>query len=140
MKARLASRWIVLGSLTAAIVLFFATRSGVAVDGNLDQISDIWALLYPTATNPTADSNGNGVNNRDESIWGANPLQSGGQSPATTTVILNPATGLLDSNAILQLVVWFEAAYQFQIKQDELNIDNLGSISAMADFLLSRKR
>ena len=51
-----------------------------------------------------------------------------------------PATGLLDSNAILQLVVWFEAAYQFQIKQDELNIDNLGSISAMADFLLSRKR
>lgn len=50
-----------------------------------------------------------------------------------------PATGLLDSNAILQLVVWFEAAYQFQIKQDELNIDNLGSISAMADFLLSRK-
>lgn len=51
-----------------------------------------------------------------------------------------PATGLLDSNAILELVVWFETTYDLPIKQDEINIDNLGSISAMADFLLSRKR
>ncbi len=50
-----------------------------------------------------------------------------------------PATGLLDSNAILELVVWFEAAYDFPIRQDEINIDNLGSINAMADFLLARK-
>ena len=49
-----------------------------------------------------------------------------------------PATGLLDSNAILELVVWFEATYDFPIKQEEINIDNLGSINAMADFLLSR--
>lgn len=51
-----------------------------------------------------------------------------------------PATGLLDSNAILELVVWFERAYEFPIRQEEINIDNLGSISAMADFLLARKR
>jgi len=51
-----------------------------------------------------------------------------------------PATGFLDSNAILELVVWFEAAYNFPIKQEDINIDNLGSINAMADFLLSRKR
>ena len=51
-----------------------------------------------------------------------------------------PATGLLDSNAILELVVWFETTYNFPIKQEEVNIDNLGSIDAMADFLLSRKR
>ena len=51
-----------------------------------------------------------------------------------------PATGLLDSNAILELVVWFESTYDFPIKQEEINIDNLGSIDAMADFLLSRKR
>jgi D-alanine--poly(phosphoribitol) ligase subunit 2 len=51
-----------------------------------------------------------------------------------------PATGLLDSNAILELVVWYETAYDFPIKQEEINIDNLGSINAMADFLLSRKR
>lgn len=51
-----------------------------------------------------------------------------------------PATGLLDSSAILELVVWYEATYDFPIKQEEMNIDNLGSINAMADFLLSRKR
>jgi D-alanine--poly(phosphoribitol) ligase subunit 2 len=51
-----------------------------------------------------------------------------------------PATGLLDSNAILELVVWFETTYDFPIRQEEINIDNLGSIDAMADFLLSRKR
>lgn len=50
-----------------------------------------------------------------------------------------PATGLLDSNAILELVVWFETTYQFPIKQEEINIDNLGSINAMADFLIARK-
>lgn len=50
-----------------------------------------------------------------------------------------PATGLLDSSAILELVVWFEATYHFSIKQEELNIDNLGSINAMADFLIARK-
>jgi acyl carrier protein len=50
-----------------------------------------------------------------------------------------PATGLLDSNAILELVVWFETTYDFPIKQEDVNIDNLGSIDAMADFLLARK-
>jgi acyl carrier protein len=50
-----------------------------------------------------------------------------------------PATGLLDSNAILELVVWFETTYRFPIKQEEINIDNLGSINAMADFLIARK-
>jgi len=50
-----------------------------------------------------------------------------------------PATGLLDSTAILQLVVWYEQAYDLPLKQDEINIDNLGSINAMTEFLLSRK-
>jgi len=51
-----------------------------------------------------------------------------------------PGTGLLDSSGILELVVWYEATYDFPIRQEEINIDNLGSINAMADFLLSRKR
>lgn len=50
-----------------------------------------------------------------------------------------PATGYLDSTAILELVVWFEHAYDFSLKQEEINIDNLGSIDVMADFLLRRK-
>ena len=50
-----------------------------------------------------------------------------------------PATGALDSAAILELVVWYEKTYDFPIKQEDINIDNLGSINSMADFLLSRK-
>ena len=50
-----------------------------------------------------------------------------------------PATGLLDSTAVLQLVVWYEQTYDLPLKQDEINIDNLGSINAMTEFLLSRK-
>jgi len=50
-----------------------------------------------------------------------------------------PATGLLDSTAVLQLVVWYEQAYDLPLKQEEINIDNLGSINSMAEFLLARK-
>jgi acyl carrier protein len=50
-----------------------------------------------------------------------------------------PATGLLDSASILELVVWYEQTYDFPLKQEEINIDNLGSINSMTDFLLSRK-
>ena len=51
-----------------------------------------------------------------------------------------PASGYLDSTAILELVVWYERTYHFPLKQEEINIDNLGSIDAMTDFLLTRKR
>lgn len=50
-----------------------------------------------------------------------------------------PAAGYLDSAAILELVVWYEQTYDFPLKQEEINIDNLGSINAMTEFLLSRK-
>jgi D-alanine--poly(phosphoribitol) ligase subunit 2 len=51
-----------------------------------------------------------------------------------------PATGYLDSTAVLELVVWYEQTYDFPLKQEEINIDNLGSIDAMTDFLISRRR
>lgn len=50
-----------------------------------------------------------------------------------------PATGLLDSTAVIQLVVWYEQTYDLPLKQEEINIDNLGSINAMTEFLLARK-
>ena len=50
-----------------------------------------------------------------------------------------PATGFLDSTAILELVVWYEQTYELPLRQDEINIDNLGSINAMTEFLLARK-
>jgi len=50
-----------------------------------------------------------------------------------------PATGLLDSTAVIQLVVWYEQTYDLPLKQEEINIDNLGSINSMTEFLLARK-
>jgi len=50
-----------------------------------------------------------------------------------------PATGYLDSTAILELVVWYENKYELELTQDEINIDNLGSIDAMTEFLRARK-
>jgi len=59
-------------------------------------------------------------------------------SNITDTDII-PATGYVDSTAILELVVWFEKTYDFPLTQEEINIDNLGSIEVMAEFLLRRK-
>lgn len=50
-----------------------------------------------------------------------------------------PATGYVDSAAILELVVWYEAEYDMTLKQDEINIDNLGSINSMAEFVIKKK-
>jgi len=50
-----------------------------------------------------------------------------------------PATGLLDSTAVIQLVVWYEQTYDLPLKQEEINVDNLGSINSMTEFLISRK-
>lgn len=50
-----------------------------------------------------------------------------------------PATGYIDSGAILELVVWYEDAYQMPLKQEEINIDNLGSINSMTEFVIKRK-
>jgi acyl carrier protein len=50
-----------------------------------------------------------------------------------------PATGLVDSAGILGLVVWYENTFDMPLKQEEINIDNLGSIDSMADFVLKRK-
>jgi len=50
-----------------------------------------------------------------------------------------PATGYVDSAGILELVVWYEDAYDLALSQDEINIDNLGSVNAMTDYLLKLK-
>jgi acyl carrier protein len=50
-----------------------------------------------------------------------------------------PASGYVDSAAILELVVWYEDTFQMPLKQEEINIDNLGSINSMTDFVLKRK-
>lgn len=63
----------------------------------------------------------------------------GGDASALQDEDIIPATGLLDSAGILELVVWYENEYDLPLKQHEINIDNLGSVNAMAEFLLHRK-
>ena len=50
-----------------------------------------------------------------------------------------PATGLIDSAGLLELLAWFEAHYDFAIPADELTIDNLGTLATMAAYLRRRK-
>ena len=59
------------------------------------------------------------------------------EAPSDDEVL--PATGLLDSAAILELVVWYETRFELELKQEEINIDNLGSVAAMTEFAMSKK-
>jgi acyl carrier protein len=49
-----------------------------------------------------------------------------------------PETGLLDSAAIMELIVWYEDRYGLAIDQDDLTIENFGTVNAMADYLARR--
>ena len=50
-----------------------------------------------------------------------------------------PATGLIDSAGLLELIAWYEDRFQIRLAQEEITIDNLGTLSSMADFVLRRK-
>lgn len=52
---------------------------------------------------------------------------------------LLPASGLIDSAGLLQLLAWYEHHYAIPLPQDDITIDNLGSIALMADYVLRRK-
>lgn len=46
-----------------------------------------------------------------------------------------PASGLLDSAGLMELMMWFETAYGLSIDQDDLTIANFGTIDAMVAYL-----
>ena len=50
-----------------------------------------------------------------------------------------PATGLIDSTGLLELIAWYEKTYQIPLAQEEINIDNLGTLARMAEFVLRKK-
>jgi acyl carrier protein len=52
---------------------------------------------------------------------------------------LIPASGLIDSTGLLQLLAWYEHHFGIALAQEEITIDNLGSIELMASFVLRRK-
>jgi len=50
-----------------------------------------------------------------------------------------PATGLIDSTGLLELIAWYEKTYEIPLAQEEINIDNLGTLKRMAEFVLRKK-
>jgi hypothetical protein len=50
-----------------------------------------------------------------------------------------PATGLLDSAGIFELIVWYDTRYGLSLAEPEINIDNLGSIRRMASYAMKNK-
>ena len=50
-----------------------------------------------------------------------------------------PDTGVLDSAGLLEFVVLIDEKYALALQPEEMTIDNLGSLSAIATFVLARK-
>jgi acyl carrier protein len=50
-----------------------------------------------------------------------------------------PATGLLDSAGIFELITWYESQYEMSLGEDEITITNLGTINRMADYVIKRR-
>jgi acyl carrier protein len=46
-----------------------------------------------------------------------------------------PATGLLDSAGLMELVMWFEMENGLSIEQDQITMENFGTIDAMASYI-----
>ncbi len=47
---------------------------------------------------------------------------------------LIPVRGGLDSAALMELILWYENEFGLEIQQDELTIENFGTIDAMATY------
>lgn len=52
---------------------------------------------------------------------------------------LIPATGYIDSAGLLELIAWYEREYHIKVAQEEMTIDNLGTLTSMAQFVLRRR-
>ena len=50
-----------------------------------------------------------------------------------------PDTGLLDSPALLELILFYEQTFGLEVDQEDLTLDNFGTIDAMAAYLAKHK-
>ena len=65
--------------------------------------------------------------------------QTGEDASALDADEIIPATGLIDSTGLLELIAWYEKTYAITLRQEEINIDNLGTLARMADFVLQKR-
>jgi uncharacterized protein (DUF1800 family) len=59
-----------------SLLLLLSLPAPAAIDLNDNGVSDIWEILHPTAVMLDEDTDGDGVSNRQESIWGTDPLKA----------------------------------------------------------------
>ena len=74
---------------------------------------------------------------KDKLVEIADKLDADARSVGSDDII--PATGVLDSAGIFELITWYDLEYGLSLKEDEITIDNLGSLRRMADYALKRK-
>jgi len=48
--------------------------------------------------------------------------------------------GILDSTGVLELIAWIEETFEFKIADDEITLENLGSVNLIAEFILRRAK
>ena len=51
-----------------------------------------------------------------------------------------PSSGLLDSAAILELILWVENEFDLEVDQEDLSLDNFGTVRKMVEYIEARKR
>ncbi len=50
-----------------------------------------------------------------------------------------PDTGILDSAGVIEFVMLIDNAYDLALEAEDMTIDNLGTLSAIAAFIVSRQ-
>ena len=50
-----------------------------------------------------------------------------------------PERGKLDSPELLELILWYESAFDLEVDQEQLTLENFGTIDAMAAYLEKRR-
>ena len=49
-----------------------------------------------------------------------------------------PDLGILDSQGIISFIVWIESEFDVIIPTDEVNLDNLGTINCIIDYIAKK--
>lgn len=49
-----------------------------------------------------------------------------------------PDSGYLDSAAIMGLIAWYEMEFDLDIPQEDVTLDNFGSVNLMVEYILRR--
>src|SRR4051812_28040726 len=83
-----------------SVCLIFASKAFAILDQNNNQQSDIWETLFGAiALSSSADTDGDGISNLDESVAGTNPLDS--KSRPTLSIALSGTNAISSWSSVL---------------------------------------